>query len=88
MTTLRLGLAGLGHGDTLLRANGSENELPIRVTALCDVNEELLDAASRKHGIDAVTTDFDALAARDDVDIIGIYTPRSSPRAPNTHGAR
>ncbi len=75
MTTLRLGLAGLGHGDTLLRANGPENELPIRVTALCDVNEELLDAASRKHGIDAVTTDFDALAARDDVDIIGIYTP-------------
>ena len=75
MTTLRLGLAGLGHGDTLLRANGPENELPIRVTALCDVNEELLDAASRKHGIDAVTTDFDELAARDDVDIIGIYTP-------------
>ena len=75
MTTLRLGLAGLGHGDTLLRANSPENELPIRVTALCDVNEELLDAASRKHGIDAVTTDFDELAARDDVDIIGIYTP-------------
>ena len=75
MTTLRLGLAGLGHGDTLLRANGPENELPIRVTALCDVNEELLDAASRKHGIDAVTTDFDELAARSDVDIIGIYTP-------------
>ena len=75
MTTLRVGLAGLGHGDTLLRANGPENELPIRVTALCDVNEELLDAASRKHEIDTVTTDFDELAARDDVDIIGIYTP-------------
>ena len=75
MTTLRLGLAGLGHGDTLLRANSPVNELPIRVTALCDVNEELLDAASRKHGIDAVSKDFDELAARDDVDVIGIYTP-------------
>ena len=75
MTTLRLGLAGLGHGDTLLQANDPENELPIRITALCDVNEERLEAASEKHGIDAITTDFDELAARDDIDIIGIYTP-------------
>ena len=75
MTTLRLGLAGLGHGDTLLQANDPEHALPIRVTALCDVNEARLEAASNTHGIDAVTTDFDELAARDDVDIIGIYTP-------------
>ena len=75
MTTLRLGLAGLGHGDTLLQANDPEHALPIRVTALCDVNEARLEAASQKHGIEAVTTDFDELAARDDADIIGIYTP-------------
>ena len=75
MTTLRLGLAGLGHGDTLLQANNPEHELPIRVTALCDVNEERLTAASRKHGIDTITTNFDELAARDDIDVIGIYTP-------------
>ena len=75
MTTLRLGLAGLGHGDTLIQANNPENELPIRVTALCDINEARLDAASRKHGIGTVTTDFDELAERDDIDIIGIYTP-------------
>ena len=75
MNTIRVGLAGLGHGDTLLKAGSPENELPIRVTALCDVNEERLEAASREHGIDAVTTDFDDLAARDDVDVIGIYTP-------------
>lgn len=75
MTILRLGLAGLGHGDTLLQANNPENELPIRVTALCDVNEERLDVASRKHGIKAATTDFDELAAFEDIDIVGIYTP-------------
>ena len=46
MTTLRLGLAGLGHGDTLLQANDPEHALPIRVTALCDVNEARLEAAS------------------------------------------
>ncbi len=75
MTTLRLGLAGLGHGDTLLQAARPENELPFRVTALCDVNEQLLAASAAKYGVDAVTTDFDELAARDDVDIVGIYTP-------------
>ncbi len=75
MTTLRMGLAGLGHGDTLLQANNPEHELPIRVTALCDINEDRLESASREHGIDAVTNDFDELAARDDLDIIGIYTP-------------
>ncbi len=63
MNTLRLGLAGLGHGDTLLQANDPEHELPVRVTALCDTNEQLLDATARKHGIGAVTTDFDELAA-------------------------
>ena len=75
MTTLRLGLAGLGHGDTLLKATEPENEVPIRVTALCDVNEELLETRAKEHGIEAITTDFDELAARDDIDIIGIYTP-------------
>ncbi len=75
MTTLRMGLAGLGHGDTLLQANNPEHELPIRVTALCDINEDRLEAASREHGIDTITTDFEELAARDDLDIIGIYTP-------------
>ena len=76
MSTLRLGLAGLGHGDTLLQANRPEhNGLPIRVTALCDVNEGLLEAASRKHAVEAATTSFDELAARGDLDVIGIYTP-------------
>ena len=75
MTTLRLGLAGLGHGDTLLKAAEPANELPIRVTALCDVNEELLEAKASEHGVEAITTDFDKLAARDDIDIIGVYTP-------------
>ena len=75
MTTLRMGLAGLGHGDTLLQANNPEHEVPIRVTALCDINEDRLEAASREHGIGAITTDFDEMAARDDLDIIGIYTP-------------
>ena len=70
MTTqkLRLGLAGLGHGNTLLQANSPEHDLPIRVTALCDVNESRLETAAQANGINAITTDFDDLATRDDID--------------------
>ena len=76
MHTLRLGLAGLGHGDTLLQANLPRNlNIPIQVTALCDTNEMLLGSLAREYAIDNVTTDFDELVARDDIDIIGIYTP-------------
>ena len=49
--------------------------LPIRVTALCDARQDKLEALGREFGIDALTSDFDELVARSDLDIIGIYTP-------------
>jgi predicted dehydrogenase len=73
---LRLGLAGLGHGSTLLGANGPENQdLPIRVTALCDVDEARLSQASADYGVERTTTDFEQLVGQSDIDVIGIYTP-------------
>ena len=76
MTPLSIGVAGLGHGRTLLGANQPENsDLPVRVTALCDKQQDKLEVLGREFGIDALTTDFDELVARSDLDIIGIYTP-------------
>ena len=76
MDTLSLGLAGLGHGSTLLQANLPGNEdLPIRVTVLCDTDRPLAESLAMEHGIDTVTTDFNELVDRDDIDIVGIYTP-------------
>ena len=73
---LRVGLAGLGHGRTLLQANSySDDDLPLRVTAVCDVADDLLTAVSQEHGIEDATTEFDELIDRDDLDVIGIYTP-------------
>ena len=73
MNELRLGLAGLGHGNTVLGANASE--VPINVTAICDTDEGRLESVSREYGIGAATTDFNELVSMPDVDIIGIYTP-------------
>ena len=76
MSMLRIGLAGLGHGTTLLQANLPENRhLPMRVTALCDIDAEKTQAAAREYGIADTMTDFDQLVARKDIDIVGIYTP-------------
>ena len=76
MKELRLGLAGLGHGETLIQANRPEHEdIPIKVTALCDTDPERLRAAGDQHGIQNLTTSFSELIARDDIDIVGIYTP-------------
>ena len=76
MSQLSIGVAGLGHGRTLLGANQPENSaLPVRVTALCDKQQDKLEALGREFGIDALTSDFDELVARSDLDIIGIYTP-------------
>lgn len=76
MRTLRLGLAGLGHGRTLLQANLPDfADLPVRVTAVCDTNAELTSSMAAQYGVEWTTNDYDALVGRDDVDIIGIYTP-------------
>ena len=73
MKRLRLGLAGLGHGATVLGAN--ESDLPIGVTAVCDTNEARLESVSRQCGIGAATTDFTELVSMPDIDVVGIYTP-------------
>ncbi len=73
MKELRLGLAGVGHGSTVLGANSAD--IPINVTAICDIDEIRLENVSREYGIADVTTDFSALVSNPDVDIIGIYTP-------------
>lgn len=73
---LRIGLAGLGHGKTLLQANTiDQQELPMKVTAICDTDPSVLGATSEEYGIEQTTTDFNELVKLRDLDVIGIYTP-------------
>lgn len=76
MNRLRLGLAGLGHGETLIEANCPEYDgIPITVTALCDNDPQRLRKAGERHRIDNLTTEYTELISRDDIDVVGIYTP-------------
>jgi len=72
---LKVGLAGVGHGGTLLQVNRPDHEdVGMQVTALCDVNEARLARASAEYGVEKTTTEFEELIGLD-VDVIGIYTP-------------
>ena len=70
---LTIGVAGLGHGRTLIGAN-TKDDIPVQVTALCDTKKDALAKVAAEHGIERTTTSFDELCETD-VDIIGIYTP-------------
>ncbi len=73
---LRLGLIGVGHGGTLLQCNLPEqDDLQMKVTAACDVNEARLSTAAAKYGIPRTTTDYKELVRGDDVDVVGVYSP-------------
>ena len=73
---LKLGVAGLGHGATLLQANtAAGRHLPLRVTAVCDSDGARAQAAAERYEVPVVTTDFAELVARPELDVIGIFTP-------------
>ena len=73
---LRLGLIGVGHGSTLMQVNSPEHDdVPMRVTAVCDVNEGRMAAAAAEYGVSRTTTDFRELVEGDDIDVVGVYSP-------------
>jgi len=73
---LRLGLIGVGHGGTLLQANLPEHDdLQMKVTAACDVDEGRLSVVAAKYGIARTTTDYKELVQGDDIDVVGVYSP-------------
>ena len=76
MEKLQVGVAGLGHGGTLLQANtAAGSHLRLRVTAVCDTDGARAREAAERYGVPFVTTDFAELVARPELDVIGIYTP-------------
>ncbi len=85
---LGIGVLGLNEGRTLLTA--LNDEVPnitgsssthqiraphVRVVAACDLRQEMLDTARRRHPDLAYLTDYAELLKRSDVDIVAVYTP-------------
>ncbi|MCC5842966.1 MAG: Gfo/Idh/MocA family oxidoreductase [Verrucomicrobia bacterium] len=72
-TILRLGVLGLGEGRSVLSAALSAPEWEIGM--ICDLSEALCRERCREFGEMPWTTRYAEMLARDDIDVIAIYTP-------------
>lgn len=73
MKRYKVGVAGLGHGQSHLHAIGFlENAECI---AICDVNADVLEQTSRATGIKQATGDYADLLSNPDIDIICVCQP-------------
>lgn len=70
---LGIGVIGLHEGQTLL--TGLTRAPHAYPAAACDLSERKLQETRANHPDLFLTTDFDELLARDEVDIVAIYTP-------------
>jgi predicted dehydrogenase len=73
MKTYKIAVAGLGHGKSHVRAIGHLEHA--ECTAICDVNEDVLQSTAEEAGIKDATTDYADLLSNTDIDIICICTP-------------
>ncbi|SDN95358.1 Predicted dehydrogenase [Paenibacillus sp. yr247] len=68
-----LGVIGLGEGKGLIKGLYGHPEL--KVLAVCDVNEALINKVKSDYDVPHGYTDLALLIAREDIDIVAIYTP-------------
>ncbi len=73
MKTYRLGVLGLGEGRSILSA--AQGSPRWEVACACDLSEELCAQRKREFDLTESTTSYEELLSRDDIDVIGIYTP-------------
>lgn len=72
---LRVGVLGAGAWARFAHIPGWQRDPRAEVVAIADTNSDAADAAAREFGIGEATADWQALVARDDLDVIDIVTP-------------
>ena len=74
-----VGVVGLGEGKGLVK--GLYGHPDLHVVAVCDVDEDRLRAVQKQFSVPYAYRDLEAMVARDDIDIVAIYTPDHLHRA-------
>ena len=69
---VRFGILGLGVGSS--RARMATETDGAKLVCVCDLQEEKVTARADELGCEW-TTDYQEMFARDDVDVLGVYTP-------------
>ena len=71
---INAGVIGLGMGTNMFLAHDLPDST-IRVTGICDTNEDRLEENRAKHDVPFATTDWREIIARGDIDLVGVFTP-------------
>jgi len=74
---IRLGVIGMGPSNmaSTLTLLDEMPDLRYRITAICGLPGEVIDQCARQWGVPLATTDYRALVACDDVDVVCVFTP-------------
>lgn len=68
-----IGIVGLGEGKGLVKGLAGHPELT--VVGVCDANEQLAQSVAQQFGVPHHYSSLEAMLAREDIDIVAIYTP-------------
>ncbi len=75
MKRMKLGVLGLGEGRSILSAARASEYW--EAAMVCDRNEELCREMQHTFSVPEYTTEYEDMLKRDELDVIGIYTPDS-----------
>jgi predicted dehydrogenase len=75
--TIRLGVIGMGPNNmaSTLALLRDEPDLRFRMTAICGLPQETMGQCAREFEVPFWTTDYRELVARDDVDVVCVFSP-------------
>ena len=71
---LRVGVIGAGRWSTTAHLTGFTRSALSEVVILCDLDRELAERKAKMFGIPEVTTDFERVLSRPDIDVVDIVT--------------
>jgi len=69
-----IGVIGLGMGKHVLQVN-RDPASRMTVRGICDLDETTLASCAGEYGINLTTTHYEELLRRDDIQMIGVYSP-------------
>ncbi len=73
--TARIGIVGVGWWATFNHIPTIQASPDAEIVAICDLDQQRLDIASRKFGINACYTDLEEMLARENLDGVMVSTP-------------
>lgn len=71
---IRIGIVGVGGIAQHMHIPGYLRCPNVEITALCDINEDLLKSMGEKYGVPHLTTDYRELVELDDLDAVDVCT--------------